>query len=108
MIIFKVYDVMSYGYTIIGLTYACVGYFKKDLPLEFIAWDEEKIEISEWQQSTRSYNWSTIDGINVSPSNLTIKSGPADGTMVDLKGYTEADIEKLKSELIFAQTLASA
>jgi len=108
MLIVKTYDVMAYGYTIIGLVYAVVGYFKKDLPLEFIRWDDEKIEISEWQQSTRSYKWTGIDGINVSETNLTIKSGPANGTMVELKGYTEADIEKLKTELIPEQNLATA
>ncbi|WP_208226066.1 DUF3784 domain-containing protein [Salegentibacter sp. BDJ18] len=108
MIIFQVMDVMAYGYTLIGLIYAVVGYLKRDLALEFISWDDEKIEISEWQQSTRSYKWENIDGINVSATNLTIKSGPADGTMVELKGYTNADIEKLKTELIPAQTLATA
>ena len=108
MIIFEVFDVMAYGYAIIGLAYAVIGYFKKDLPLEFISWDEEKIEISEWQQSTRSYKWTNIDGITVSANNLTIKSGVADGIMVELKGYTEADIVKLKAELVPAQTLVSA
>ena len=108
MLIVKTYDVMAYGYTIIGLVYAVVGYFKKDMPLEFIRWDDEKIEISEWQQSTRSYNWGKIDGINVSATNLTIKSGPAGGTMVELKGYIKADIEKLKTELTPEQNLATA
>ncbi|GGW95687.1 hypothetical protein GCM10008086_25950 [Salegentibacter mishustinae] len=108
MLIVKTYDVMAYGYTIIGLVYAVVGYFKKDLPLEFIRWDDEKIEISEWQQSTRFYSWERIDGIKVSATNLTIKSGPAGGTMVELKGYTEADIEKLKTELTPEQNLATA
>ena len=108
MWIAKVYDVMTYGYSIIGLAYALIGYFKKDLPLEFIRWDDEKVEISEWQQSTRSYKWASIDGINVSATNLTLKSGPAGGTMVELKGYTEADIEKLKNELTREQTIATA
>ncbi|WP_286760343.1 hypothetical protein [Salegentibacter sp. UBA1130] len=108
IIIFQVMDVMAYGYTLIGLIYAVVGYLKRDLALEFISWDDEKIEISEWQQSTRSYKWENIDGINVSSTNLTIKSGPVDGTMVELKAYTETDIEKLKTELIPAQTLATA
>lgn len=101
-------DFIAYPYTIFGLIGAGYGYFKKDLPLEFIRWDNEKIEISEWQQSTRSYNWRNIDGINVSATNLTIKSGPAGGTMVELKGYTEADIEKLKTELTPGQNLATA
>lgn len=92
-------DFIAYPYTIFGLIGAGYGYFKKDLPLEFIRWDNDKIEISEWQQEKRAYNWGNIDGINVSPTNLTIKSGPAGGTMVELKGYTEADIEKLKNEL---------
>ena len=108
MLIVKTYDVMAYGYTIIGLVYAVVGYFKKDLALEFIRWNNEKIEISEWQQSARSYKWRNIDGINVSATNLTIKSGPAGGTMVELKGYTEADIDKLKTELTPEQNLATA
>jgi hypothetical protein len=108
ILIVKTYDVMAYGYTIIGLVYAVVGYFKKDLPLEFIRWDDEKIEISELQQSTRFYSWERIDGIKVSATNLTIKSGPAGGTMVELKGYTEADIEKLKTELTPEQNLATA
>ncbi|OEY72636.1 hypothetical protein [Salegentibacter salarius] len=101
-------DFIAYPYTIVGLIGAGYGYFKNDLPLEFIRWDNEKIEISEWQQSTRSYNWRNIDGINVSATNLTIKSGPAGGTMVELKGYSEVDIEKLKTELIPEQNLATA
>lgn len=107
MLIFQIVDFMAYGYTVIGIAYAVIGYFKRDLPLEFISWDEEKIQISEWQQSTRSYKWENVDGINISATNLTIKSGPADGIMVEFKGYTDADLEKLKTELIPVQTIAN-
>ncbi|HKL36449.1 MAG TPA: hypothetical protein VJ899_09190 [Salegentibacter sp.] len=101
-------EFIAYPYTIFGLIGAGYGYFKKELPLEFIRWDNEKIEISEWQQSSQTYLWENIDGINVSETNLTIKSGPAGGTMVELKGYPEADIEKLKTELTSEQSLTIA
>ena len=62
MLIVKTYDVMAYGYTIIGLVYAVVGYFKKDLALEFIRCDDEKIEIIKWEDIDRSdqyvHEWS--------------------------------------------------
>ena len=108
LLLAKANDILAYTYTIIGIVYAVFAHFKKDLPLEFIRWDNEKIEISEWQQSTRSYNWRNIDGINVSATNLTIKSGSAGGTMVELKGFSEVDIKKLKTELTPEQNLATA
>jgi hypothetical protein len=108
MIIFQVMDFMAYGYAIIGLTYAVFGYFKKDLPLEFIRWDQEKLEISGWQQSTRAYRWENIDGINVSETNLTIKSGVANGTMVALETYSQEDIQKLKTQLSNFKSLTLA
>ena len=87
LIIVQANEFIAYPYTILGLLYAGFGFMKKDLPLEFIRWDQEKLEISEWQQSTRAYRWENIDGINVSATNLTFKSGVANGTMVSQYEY---------------------
>lgn len=93
-------------YTVLGLIYAGYAYFKKDLPLEFIRWDDEKIEISEWQQNTKTYHWEDVDSINVSEANLTIRSGAANGTMVGLDNYSEENIEKLRIALADFNSLA--
>lgn len=108
LLVAKAYPFLGYTYTLLGLIYAGYAYFKKDLPREFIRWDDEKIEISEWQQSTKTYLWKDVDSINVSESNLTIKSGAANGTMVALDNYAEAKIEKLKIVLSNFKSLAIA
>jgi hypothetical protein len=107
LIIVQANEFIAYPYTILGLLYAD-GFMKKDLPLEFIRWDQEKLEISEWQQSTRAYRWENIDGINVSETNLTIKSGVANGTMVALETYSREDIQKLKTQLSNFKSLTLA
>jgi hypothetical protein len=108
LIIVQANEFIAYPYTILGLLYAGYGFMKKDLPLEFIRWDQEKLEISEWQQSTRAYRWENIDGINVSETNLTIKSGVANGTMVALETYSREDIQKLKTQLSNFKSLTLA
>lgn len=108
MVILGINAYIAYPYTIFGLLYAAYGFMKKDLPREFIRWDDEKIEISEWQQNIKTYHWKDVASINVSETNLTIKSGVANGTMVALDNYSQADIEKLKTQLISFKSLAVA
>jgi len=45
LIIVQANEFIAYPYTILGLLYAGYGFMKKDLPLEFIRWDQEKLEI---------------------------------------------------------------
>ncbi|SHG70732.1 hypothetical protein SAMN05444483_12335 [Salegentibacter echinorum] len=106
LLVAKAYPFLSYTYTVLGLIYAGYAYFKKDLPREFIRWDDEKIEISEWQQSTKTYFWKDVDSIYVSELNLTIKSGVANGTMVALDNYSKAKIKKLRTALADFNSLA--
>lgn len=106
LLVAKANPFLGYTYTVLGLFYAGYAYFKKDLPREFIRWDDEKIEISEWQQNTKTYLWKDVDSINVSEANLTIKSGAANGTMVALDKYSEAKIKKLRTALVDFNSLA--
>lgn len=89
---------LGYLYLIMGLGYFIAGYIKRNQTKAYIEWDEEKLVFSDWFQKPVSYPLSSIDALIISRENLTIKSGAANGTMVDLKGYKEEDIQFLSKE----------
>lgn len=87
------------GYGIMGAGYLYIHFNKQGRSTEFISWDEEKIVVSEFQQAPITYFWSEVDQINFSENHLTIKSGAANGIMIDLKGYKTEDLQVLKNAL---------
>ncbi|MCM4159787.1 hypothetical protein FHG64_15680 [Antarcticibacterium flavum] len=91
--------ILGYLYLIIAVVYFGVGYFKRHQKKAYIEWNDEKLVFNDWFQSPVEYSLSSIDAIIVSGQNLTIKSGAANGTMVDLKGYKEEDIQFLQDDL---------
>lgn len=90
-----------YGYMF--LAFGQVGlhlYFKKKgRNKEFISWSENQLVVQELFQKPKIYHFSKIDNLTLTRNNLIIKSGPANGVMLALKGFHPADIEKLRSEV---------
>lgn len=65
--------------------------------MEYIAWDEKEVRVSAFQEKEMVYAFEDINLITITPNNFIIKSGPASGTMIDLKGFKRGDIALLKS-----------
>lgn len=88
---------LGYLYLFMSVGYFLMGYIKRHQNKAYIKWDDEKLIFSDWYQRPVAYPYSSIDAIIISGENLTIKSGAANGTMIDLKGYDQEDIHLLKS-----------
>lgn len=93
-------------YLLLGLGAFVFGYINRNKNHAYIEWDAEKLVMSDWNQKPVVYRVSSIDGIIVSGKNLTVKSGAADGTMMDLKGFKEEDIRFFENE--FSKNLQPA
>lgn len=74
-------------------------YKKKGRDKEFISWSENQLVVQELFQKPKIYPFSKIDTLTLTRNNLIIKSGPASGVMLALKGFHPEDIEKLRSEV---------
>lgn len=74
-------------------------YKKKGRNKEFISWNENQLVVQELFQKPKIYPFSEIDNLTLTLNNLIVKSGPAGGVMLDLKGFDPDDIEKLRSEV---------
>ncbi len=90
---------LGLGYGGFGIAYFIYGYSKKDNTDEYIAWDRDRIEIGQMYNEPQIYTREQIDSIYFSKNNLTIKSGAAAGTMLELKDFKAKDLKKLKEEL---------
>jgi len=88
--------VTSYLYIPVGLGMIIYGYLSKDKIQEFIAWDASKIIVKDPGVGEKIFPLEAIDNIFISNNHLTIKSGAANGTMIDLKGFKEEDINLLQ------------
>ncbi|HET8886757.1 MAG TPA: hypothetical protein VFM70_10445 [Salinimicrobium sp.] len=96
------FDFWSAGYLPIGVLHIYMHFYNKKkygTDEAYIAWDDEKIVVRELQQPPNIYTWSEVDDIRISKNHLTIKSGAANGIMMDLKGFKEEDIPQLENEL---------
>jgi len=83
----------------LGMAVLYIGwhFYDKELNMEYIAWDEKEVGLSAFQERERVYSFEDINLITITPNNFIIKSGPASGTMIDLKGFKKEDIAMLKS-----------
>lgn len=63
---------------------------------DFITWDKTAIKIKEDGQEFR-YTKDDIEQVSFGNNHLKIKSGPANGILVDLKGYAQKDILLLEA-----------
>ncbi|CAM4153609.1 hypothetical protein [Gillisia limnaea] len=80
-----------------AILYTGWHFYDKDLNKEYIAWNENEVRVSAFQQNEMVYAFEDINFITITPNNFIIKSGPASGTMITLEGFKKEDIELLKS-----------
>lgn len=98
MLIYDDKDWLGLGYAGFGIAYSVYGVIKRK-NTEYIAWNSDRIEIGQMYNEPQIYNREQIDSIHFSENNLTIKSGVAGGTMLEIKDYRAQDLERLKEEL---------
>lgn len=85
-------------YLVSGFLYAWLAYKQKDRNTEYIAWDEEKVIVARLHQKPKAYYFSPEVNIHLSIYNLIIKAPRATGDMVELKGFTEEDLDLLREK----------
>lgn len=88
----------GYLYLLLGLGSFVFGYINRSKNHASIEWDTEKLVLSDWHQKPVVYPVSSVDAIIVSGQNLTVKSGAANGTMMDLKGFEAEDIHFFQND----------
>lgn len=81
---------------ILGAIGVYVVFFTKTFEDDFIEWDKATIKIKEDGQEYH-YSQDDIDQVSFKNNHLKIKSGPANGILVNLKGYSPKDILLLKT-----------
>ncbi|HSP12288.1 MAG TPA: hypothetical protein VLO29_07155 [Salegentibacter sp.] len=99
MLSFEDKNWLGLGYAVFGIAYFIYGYIKKDKTEDYIAWDRDRIEIGQMYNEPQIYTREQIDSIHFSKNNLTIKSGAAAGTMVELKDFKAKELKRLKEDL---------
>ncbi|SFN72452.1 hypothetical protein [Salegentibacter flavus] len=99
MLYFEDKNWLGLGYGGFGIAYFIYGFSKKDKTDEYIAWDRDRIEIGQLYNEPQIYTREQIDSIHFSKNNLTIKSGAAAGTMLELKDFKAKELKRLKEEL---------
>jgi len=97
-VLFTPENPVGYLYFIAGIGYFVIGYLNRDHIQAYIQWDPENLILSNWNQKPLIYPVSSIDALIISRENLTVKSGAANGTMLDLKGFNEEDINYLQND----------
>lgn len=86
-------------YFLIGIAAIIYGFWTKNSRREYIKWDKDCISIKDQMNGKLTYSWSEVDDIIFSQDHLTIKSGAANGVMLELRDYEEEDIRFLKDNL---------
>ena len=88
--------ILFYSYIPIGLGMMIYGYLIRNKTEEFISWNNIGIIVKDLVNEELTYSWQDIDTVFVSNNHLTIKSGAANGIILDLAGYSEGDIKLLQ------------
>lgn len=88
--------ILFYSYIPIGLGMMIYGYLIRNKTEEFISWNNIGIIVKDLVNEELTYSWQDIDTVFVSNNHLTIKSGAANGIILDLTGYSEGDIKLLQ------------
>ena len=84
------------------MLHALVAFKQGGKNAEYIAWYEEKVIVARLHQKPKTYYFSPEVNIHLSNYNLIIKAPRAAGDMVELKGFTEKDLDLLREK--FANT----
>ncbi|MDT0650309.1 hypothetical protein [Autumnicola edwardsiae] len=87
-------------YVPLGILYAGYAYYYGNRTEEYIAWNKEKVVIKERDKLPLEYNYEEIDSLKIFNNHFTIKSGAANGIILELKGYKAEDIAKLEKALL--------
>jgi len=90
--------IISGGYFIISALYFYQAHQNRGNNIEYIEWDEETITYKPAQGKIHSYKLKKLISLTVATNNLIIKAPNAQGTMAPLKGYSDEEIEKLRTE----------
>ena len=86
-------------YLLLGLLYFVAIRKNKIRNSEYIEWDHEKLIVKKQNEKPNGYLLSTLNDLKVTTDDLVIKAPDASGTMMNLKGYSEDDIRKLRADL---------
>ena len=89
--------ILFYLYMPTGLGIMIYGYLIRNKTEEFISWNNTGIKINDIANGKLSYALQEIDAVFISNNHLTIKSGAANGIILDLVGYSEEDIKLLQA-----------
>ena len=89
--------ILFFLYMPTGLGMMIYGYLIRNKTEEFISWNNTGILINDIAYGKLSYAWQDVDAMFISKNHLTIKSGAANGIILDLVGYSEEDIELLQT-----------
>lgn len=89
--------IMAGGYFLIAAGYFYMAYQNRGNNGEYIEWDDEFIIYKPAQGKIHSYKSKKLIRLSVATNNLIIKAPNAQGTMAPLKGYSNEEIEKLRS-----------
>lgn len=85
-------------YTIFGIAAIIFGVITKNSRKEYIKWDAKSIIIKDNINGKLTYSWEHIDDIIFSKDHVTLKSGKANGIMLELREYKTRDINFLKEQ----------
>jgi hypothetical protein len=70
---------------------------KKGRNKDYIKWDNNTVIVGRVGEKPLEYSLNEIQSITHTPNNLIIISGAAAGTMVELNGFSNEDLELLKA-----------
>lgn len=92
-------NVMSFGYLVVGIGEISLQlyYQKKGRAEKSISWSKEEVIVQELFQKPKKYRVGEIDQITVTTYNFLLKSSNAKGVMLDLQGFSEEDVIKLRN-----------
>ena len=90
---------LFYLYIPVGLGMMVYGYLNRDKTEEFISWNNNGIIVNDLANEELSYAWQDVDAMFIANNHLTIKSGAANGIILDLVGYRKEDIQLLQDGL---------
>jgi len=89
--------IMAVAYFIVSGLYFYQAHQNRGNNGEYIEWDDEFIIYKPAQGKIHSYKLKKLINLSVATNNLIIKAPNAQGTMAPLKGYSDEEIEKLRS-----------
>ena len=86
-------------YILIGASGIIIGLNNRNVDMEFIKWDNDSLSIKD-SSIVAQYSWVEIEKIYIDHGHLKIKTGRANGIILDLTGYSKTDLEILKEKLL--------